>query len=197
MAKNDELPQTTPAEIESVIKRIQASNLEPSTKEKAERLLRTVMVLLNLLERKSISIKRLRDLVFGRRTEKRKQLSGSPRKENEEDREKHEGKINQGGVSERSESERESKPDKKGHGRRASEGYAGAKKVECRHGELKAGDRCPGWQCGGRLYDLNEPKMLLQFTGQPLITATRYEQEVLSYPCKCLLNVYDRLATVA
>jgi hypothetical protein len=52
MAKKDELPQTNPAEIELVIKQIQASNLEPSTKEKAERLLRTVMVLLNLLGRK-------------------------------------------------------------------------------------------------------------------------------------------------
>jgi len=86
MAKNDELPQTNPAEIESVIKQIQASNLEPSTKDKAERLLRTVMVLLNLLERKNISIKRLRDLVFGRRMEKRKELSGGTRKENEEER---------------------------------------------------------------------------------------------------------------
>jgi transposase len=179
MAKRDEPPQTNPAEIESVIKQIQASNLEPSTKEKAERLLRTVMVLLNLLERKNISIKRLRDLVFGRRTEKRKELSGGARKENEEEREKHEGKINQGGDGERNESGQESKSNRKGHGRRAAEGYAGAKKVECRHGELKAGDCCPDWQCGGRLYDLNEPKMLLQFTGQPLIMATRYEQEVL------------------
>jgi hypothetical protein len=68
MAKNDELPQTSPAEIESLIKQIQASNLEPSTKDKAERLLHTVMVLINLLERKNISIKQLRDLIFGRRT---------------------------------------------------------------------------------------------------------------------------------
>ena len=33
--------------------------------------------------------------------------------------------------------------------------------------------------CGGRLYDLNEPTILLQFTGNPLITATNYEREVL------------------
>jgi hypothetical protein len=134
MAKKDELPQTNPAEIESVINQIKASNLEPSTKEKAERLLRIVMVLLNLLERKNISIKRLRDLVFGRRTEKRKELSGGAQKENEEERKKHEGKINQGGDSERNESEWVSKHDKKGHGRRATADYAGAKRVECRHG---------------------------------------------------------------
>src|SRR5262249_46677234 len=33
--------------------------------------------------------------------------------------------------------------------------------------------------CGGRLYDLNEPTILLQFTGNPLITATNYEREAL------------------
>jgi hypothetical protein len=43
---------------------------------------------------------------------------------------------------------------------------------------LNAGDACPG-RCGGRLYDLNEPTSLLQFTGQPLIEATNYERVVL------------------
>gem|GEM_PF-5959668 len=76
MAKNDELPQTSPAEIESLIKQIQASNLEPSTKYKAELLLCTVRML-------NISIKRLRNLVFGRRTEERKEVSDAKRKENE------------------------------------------------------------------------------------------------------------------
>src|SRR5262245_51988574 len=33
--------------------------------------------------------------------------------------------------------------------------------------------------CGGRLYDLKEPTALMQFTGQPLITATRFEREAL------------------
>jgi hypothetical protein len=41
------------------------------------------------------------------------------------------------------------------------------------------GDRCPDPSCGGRLYDLNEPKVLLQFTGRPWIEATNYEREVL------------------
>jgi hypothetical protein len=43
---------------------------------------------------------------------------------------------------------------------------------------LKAGDDCPA-SCGSRLYDLKEPTALMQFTGQPLITAIKYEREAL------------------
>ena len=48
---------------------------------------------------------------------------------------------------------------------------------------------------GGRLYDLKEPTTLMQFTGQPLITATRFEREALqgadgretaSTPCRSI-----------
>lgn len=43
---------------------------------------------------------------------------------------------------------------------------------------MKTGDDCPA-SCGGRLYDLKEPTALVQFTGQPLITATKFEREAL------------------
>jgi transposase len=68
---------------------------------------------------------------------------------------------------------------KGGHGRNKASAYSGAKKVECRNGELKAGDGCPQEGCLGRLYDLNDPVILVQFRGQPPITATNYEREVL------------------
>lgn len=181
MAKSEELPKTSPAEIENLIEQIRATNLEPSTKEKVERLLRTVIVLLNLLQRKNISIKRLRDLVFGRRTEKRRvsEVGSGEESEAGEEEGRNRTEASVARLGERNSSESSEKPVGKGHGRRAAEDYPGAKIVNCRHAELKAGERCPDPQCGGRLYDLNEPKMLLQFVGQPLITATNYEQEVL------------------
>ncbi len=61
--------------------------------------------------------------------------------------------------------ERAERSHRKGHGHRAASEYSGARKVHCRHGQLKAGDNCPSPLCGGRLYDLNEPTILLQFTG--------------------------------
>src|SRR5262249_44147325 len=70
------------------------------------------------------------------------------------------------------------KTKRKGHGRRAASDFSGAKIVKCRHEGLKAGDDCPT-SCGGRLYDLKEPTALMKFTGQPLITATKFEREAL------------------
>ena len=43
MAKNEEIPKTNPAEIENLIEQIRATNLEQSSKDKIERLLRTVL----------------------------------------------------------------------------------------------------------------------------------------------------------
>jgi len=64
MAKDNETPRTNPAEIESLIERIRGTNLDPRAKEKAERLLRTVLTLVELLQRKDTSIKKLRDWTF-------------------------------------------------------------------------------------------------------------------------------------
>jgi hypothetical protein len=70
MAKEDETPRTTPAEIENLIKQIRGTNLEPGAKEKIERLLRTVLTPVELLQRKNTSIKKLRQMIFGKRTER-------------------------------------------------------------------------------------------------------------------------------
>jgi hypothetical protein len=59
MGKGEEIPKTNPAEIEKLIEQIRGTNLEPGSKEKIERLLRTVMVLVELLQRKNTSIKKL------------------------------------------------------------------------------------------------------------------------------------------
>ncbi len=68
MAKEDETPRANPAEIENLIEQIRRTNLEPGAKEKIERLLRTVLTLVELLQRKNTSIKKLRQMIFGRWT---------------------------------------------------------------------------------------------------------------------------------
>src|SRR5215470_20352513 len=70
MAKREEIPKTNPAEIEKLIEQIRATNLEPSAKDKVERLLRTILALLELLQRKNTSIKKLQQMIFGKRTER-------------------------------------------------------------------------------------------------------------------------------
>jgi len=60
----------------------------------------------------------------------------------------------------------------------ASSVYTRAKIVICPHPTLKASDSCPDPYCQGRLYDTKEPAIFIQLTGQALVGATKYEQEV-------------------
>jgi transposase len=182
MAKEDETPRTSPAEIENLIEQIRKTNLEPGTKEKIERLLRTVLTLVELLQRKNTSIKKLRQMIFGKRTERHQTKKTEGREKEGESEKSDDGQPKASGDqdarAERLASESKDKPKRKGHGRRAASDYSGARIVKCRHECLKIGDDCPS-SCGGRLYDLNEPTTLIQFTGQPLITATNYQREAL------------------
>jgi hypothetical protein len=60
-----------------------------------------------------------------------------------------------------------------------AEAYTGARLVRCRDAELKSGADCPHDGCRGKLYDTKHPSIFIRLTGQPLVGATRYEQEVL------------------
>src|SRR5215813_5261272 len=182
MAKEDETPRTNPAEIENLIKQIRGTNLEPGAKDKIERLLRTVLILVELLQRKNTSIKKLRQMIFGKRTERHQTKKADGQEKDGESEKSDDGQPkasgDQGARSEHLASASKDKPKRKGHGHRTASDYSGAKIVRCRHERMKAGDDCPAL-CGGRLYDLKEPTALMQFTGQPLITATRFEREAL------------------
>lgn len=195
MAKGDLIPKTNAREIEALIERVRKYDIERRDAELIERLLRTVIMLLNLLERKNLSIKKLRSMIFGPRTEKIKP-AGTAGEDNSELAE--EEKSGEPQAATRNESaaptDRQQsaagaeKPRRKGHGRRPASAYGNAKVVSCRHENYKAGDHCPDPLCTGHLYNRHEPTMLLQFTGQPLITATKYEREVLR--CSACLEQY-------
>jgi hypothetical protein len=183
MAKGPEIPKTDSAEIEILIERLKQNKLEQRDVELIERLLRTVLTLVELLQRRNTSIKKLREMIFGRRTEKHhaKKPDGTGKKSESgaDEQGSLEASADPATGREQNSIESEGKPRRKGHGHRAITEYSGARTVACRHEQLKAGDRCPSVLCGGRLYDLQEPTMLLQFTGNPLITATNYEREAL------------------
>src|SRR5215467_6423597 len=182
MAKENETPRTNPAEIESLIEQIRGTNLDPRAKEKIERLLRTVLTLVELLQRKNTSIKKLREMIFGKRTERHQSRKAEGQEKAPESEKSDDGQPKAAGDQDARAKlraiESGQKTKRKGHGRRAASDYNGAKIVKCRHEDLKAGDDCPT-SCGGRIYDLKEPTALMQFTGQPLIMATKYEREAL------------------
>jgi len=69
------------------------------------------------------------------------------------------------------------KPRPPGHGRNAAQAYSGAPIVECDHPDLEPGDRCP--QCDkGKVYD-SPPKSLVKVVGQAPLGATVYRVQRL------------------
>ena len=69
------------------------------------------------------------------------------------------------------------KPPQPGHGRNAAQAYSGAPIVPCDHTELASGDRCP--ECDkGRVYD-SPPKSIVKVVGQAPLGATVYKLQRL------------------
>ena len=109
--------------------------------------------LLELLERKTLSLARLRQLCFGARTESARNVCGKPPK-----KPKH------------------TRP--KGHGRNSHRSYTGARRVRVKHASLAAGQLCPN--CGkGKLRPQKEPAVVLSVSAQPPVGALIHELEQL------------------
>ena len=61
----------------------------------------------------------------------------------------------------------------------AASDYPGARLVRLNHLEMGPGDPCPESGCEGHLHQLERPNVKIYLTGQPLISATKYERPVL------------------
>jgi len=180
MAKHDDIPKTDPSEIEALIHRLKQSNLAPRDAQLVERLLRLVLSMASLLQHKNASIRRLKRLIFGPGSDKRATTGSQTENEAAEssvDSDQQPGSDSDPGTARSLSSEQ--KPKRPGHGRMAASAYTGAKLVICRHPDFKSGDHCPDPLCRGHLYAVNSPAIFIRLTGQPLVGATRYEQEAL------------------
>jgi hypothetical protein len=183
MAKREEIPTTDSRQIEQLIERLQQGKLEQRDTQLLERLLRTFLSLLSVLQQKNASIKKLKRMIFGPRSEKRKASSpqtGGPSVPTSPGQ--AEMAPDQSSTTESRESSTSppsnQKPKKPGHGRKKAADYTGAKVLRLHHTSLQSGDQCP-LGCGGRLHELKQPQTTIYLTGQPVVGATRYEQQVL------------------
>ena len=73
----------------------------------------------------------------------------------------------------------------------AASDYPGARLVRLIHPEMAPGDPCPESGCEGHLHQLEQPNVKIYLTGQPLISATKYERPVL----RCSVLAKDRSET--
>jgi len=132
-----------------------------------------------LVEDKNTSIRRLRQLFFGARTEKTEAVVG--RRADEPVTTGPGGtaaaEVAAGEADADAAPDADPEPAAPGHGRNGADAYRGAERIELPHPSLSAGDPCPA--CGaGIVYD-KAPGVLVRITGQPPLAATIYQLQKL------------------
>lgn len=135
-----------------------------------EKIVKAYLTVLRLLEAKKTSIRRLRRILFGAKTEKTEAVLKNAGGKGPSDHPET-------GNAE-SPAPKAGKKKAPGHGRNGAAAYQGAKKVKIAHQTLKHGDRCPGCK-KGKVYKQREPGLAVRVTGQAPLSATVFELERL------------------
>jgi hypothetical protein len=181
---------------EALIARVHQSNLSLEDAGVVEWVIRMYFWVAFALQEAKLSIKRLQALVFGSSQQPQEPETAEAEATSSETLGQDEGKPNAfapvdeaiphrevtAGPNGPGDSQDEAKAKAKGGhrpgtGRLGADAYVGAKRVECRHEELAAGQRCP--VCGqGTLYDL-PPGVEIRIDGHALLSAIRYELQKL------------------
>jgi transposase len=168
MSPPDEPVSAHPEEIASLLERVRRNQLGEQDLRLLERLLRLLLSVVHLVERKNASLAHLKRLLFGPPPDPPSSAPpGSPVCAEPSD----------APLAPTPTPEPDSK--RRGHGRLPHSAYTGATLVPCLHPQLHPGACCPDPGCGGRLFDTTAPAIFIHLTGQPLVGATRYEQQVL------------------
>lgn len=153
--KAPEIVVFSPGQIQELLVDLRAQ-LTPATYQLVEALLQTLLWLMGQMEDKRTSLRRLRRIIFGPKTEKTSKLFPA-------------AASDPAGTD---------KPKGKGHGRKPAHAYPGAKRLPVPHPHLRPGSLCP--KClQAKLYLLKIPARLVCILAQPIFQATLYELERL------------------
>ncbi len=179
MTEHDEPTSTNPSEIEALISRLKHGSLNNQDTLLVERLLRLLLTLIRVVEQKNTSISRLKRMLFGPGLDQRPARSIASATPPSKDEPKATDEASAALAPDASQPPIEDHAPRRGHGRQGAAAYTSARRVVCADPDLAPGDDCPARQCRGHLYDTREPSLFIRLEGRPLITATRFEQQVL------------------
>jgi transposase len=176
-AKRVERIEIDMGELEAILDRVKAA-LSEEEYEKIHGALETLLFLTQELEKKRVSIQRLKDMLFGATTEKTKKVLDRLLEEASGTEQEASGDEQTGRAGE--------KEKRKGHGRNGADAYTGGKEIHVPHESLKEGEACP--ECHkGKLYKWT-PGSIVRIKGQAPINATVYTLEKLR--CKLCGEVF-------
>ena len=147
----------TESEREAFLERIRASTA-PEDYRRIEGMSYALPELLTLIEQDPMTLRKLRHLLFGPKTEKTDQVCPP--------------------ATSAAPAAATTKPKRKGHGRTKAKEYTGARWVQVVHPELRTGDTCP--LCSQGSVRMQKSKaLILRIAGSPPISATGYAMERL------------------
>lgn len=167
------------ADVEAILARGRRAPLSDEDCAELVAMARMLAFVTALVNAKRVSIKKLKQLIFGAKTEKMKDVLGATDATPAEPV----ADTSSGGAAtpaDASQPAGEGGDDKKreGHGRNGAAAFVGAERVPVKHPSMKRGDCCA--RCSkGRLYPLSEPAMLVRITGLAPLGADVYELEQL------------------
>lgn len=182
--KPGEIVEITQAELDELL-RVAKASLPAALYSRLEQVLQTFAYVMVSLQNAKTSIKRLRQMLFGGRTEhKRHVLAKIAAADDSQSPESALGAedaatatATETASAEAVEQPAAAKKPRKGHGRLGAHAYEAARVVSLDDLALRPGDRCP--QCEtGKVYD-SAPRTIVKVTGQPPLLATVYEQRRL------------------
>ena len=188
-ASKDQYLDVNLDELKEILERSRIAPLNTEEHEILVAAVETLTFLMQELQVKGTSIKRLRKMLFGAKTEKSKDVlkpfghppepgepsPGEPLKK--DGAEGSSAEDPEGKQEPRSNESEQPKPKRKGHGRLGVDDYPGARKNKVPHPTLKAGDPCP--KCPkGRVYP-STPIRLLRIEGLAPLLAKVYVLEQL------------------
>ena len=157
-------------ELEELFERLKAS-VEEEDYAKLETLLNAYVNLTGLIEDDRMTIRKLREMLFRRSTEKTSKVVAEVDGKTPQLRGGESGAPSEGDEPDKSTKRRKAKC----HGRNGADAYQGADRIRIGCDELKHGQRCS--ECKkGKLY-AKKPKVLVRVTGEPPLRSTLYELE--------------------
>ena len=157
------------SELESILERAKTTPMSEEEYGKLRAAIETLVFLTQELEKKRVSVQRLKQLLFGATTETTQKVMETILDEVE--------KKNAGEDTSQGEKGKD-KQKAQGHGRNGAKAYVGAEKIRVPHASLKPGDPCPSCK-KGTVYESVEPGRLVRIHGQAPLGATVYELQKL------------------
>jgi len=156
-------------ELEAILARAKTTPMSEEDYTKLHAVIETLIFLTQELEKKQVSVQRLKQLLFGATTE-------TTRKVLEKILEAGKPSPSDGDAKETPAPQ--TPPKTPGHGRNGAQDYKGAEMIPVAHPSLRGGDPCP--ECRkGRVYETAEPGRLVRIRGQAPLGATVYELQKL------------------